>query len=122
MTPEQRALVADAISVYKQIRADIPAALPVWPLGLPGWTDPWIALGLRGREKTCATVWRRPAEESAAEQMLPMPHLLGHDVDVSVLFPHGTKAAIDRSAERGELAVHLPEAGTACLIAMDWKP
>jgi alpha-galactosidase len=118
MTPEQRALVADAIAVYKRIRADIPTSMPFWPLGLPGWTDPWIALGLRGAAKTYATVWRRPGEDSATGQTLLVPHLKGSEVDVSVLFPHDTKAVTDWSPATGELTVQLPVAGTACLIAM----
>ncbi|MEY9857054.1 alpha-galactosidase [Catenulispora sp. GAS73] len=118
MAPEQRALVADAIAVYKRIRADIPAAVPFWPLGLPGWTDPWIALGLRGRARTYVTVWRRPGEESAAEQVLLMPHFKGRDLDVSVLFPQDTKSVIDWSPGTGELTVQLSAPGTACLIAV----
>ncbi|WP_370351157.1 alpha-galactosidase [Catenulispora sp. EB89] len=118
MTPEQRALVADAIAVYKRIRTDIPAAVPFWPLGLPGWTDPWIALGLRGAATTYVTVWRRPGEESAAEQTLPVPHLKGRDVDISVLFPQDTKSSIGWSPAAGELTVQLPVVGTACLVAM----
>jgi alpha-galactosidase len=44
--PEARALVHEAVAVYKAIRADLPRAVPSWPLGLPGWEDPWIALAL----------------------------------------------------------------------------
>ena len=32
---------------------------PVWPLGLPRWDDPWLALGLRGEADTLLTVFRR---------------------------------------------------------------
>jgi alpha-galactosidase len=118
MTPEQRALVAEAIAVYKRIRTDIPASVPFWPLGLPGWTNPWIALGLRGREKTYVTVWRRPGEESGAAQTLVVPHLKGREAAVDVLFPQDTKAAIAWNPETGELTVQLTGPGTACLIAM----
>ena len=118
MTPEQRALVADAIAVYKRIRADIPTSAPFWPLGLPGWTDPWIALGLFGKDRTYATVWRRPGGASPVEQALVIPHLKGCDVEASVLFPQDTKTGLGWSAGRGELTVHLPEPGTACLIRL----
>ena len=119
MASEQRAQVAEAITLYKRIRPDIPAAVPFWPLGLPGWTDAWIALGLRGRARSYLTVWRRPGEESEAGQVLVLPHLKGHDAKVSVLFPQNTRAVLDWRAERGELSVRLPEPGTACLIAVD---
>ena len=118
MTPEQRALVADAIAVYKRIRTDIPASVPFWPLGLPGWTDPWIALGLRGREKTYVTVWRRPGAESGATQTLTVPHLKSREAAVEVLFPQDTKAVIAWNPGTGELTVQLTRPGTACLIAM----
>jgi alpha-galactosidase len=118
MTPEQRALVADAMAVYKRIRADIPASAPFWPLGLPGWTDAWLALGLRSQEKTYLTVWRRPEGDSAAEQTLVIPHLRGRNVDVQVLFPQASKTVVDWQAGHGELTVGLPEPGTACLLAL----
>jgi len=89
------------------------------PLGLPGWTDPWIALGLRGRERTYVTVWRRSAQESAAERTLAIPHLKDRDATVRILFPQDTKAAVRWGAGRGELTVCLPELGTACLLTLE---
>lgn len=118
MTPEQRALVADALAVYKQIRTDIPAAVPFWPLGLPGWTDPWIVLGLRNSVKTYVTVWRRPGGGSAAEETFVIPHLKGRDVEAAVLFPQDVKTELRWLPGRGELTVCLPEPGTACLVAV----
>ena len=59
MAPAQQQLVADAISAYKQIRPDLAAAVPFWPLGLPRWTDPWVALGMRSSAATYVLVWRR---------------------------------------------------------------
>ena len=119
MTPDQRALVAEAMAVYKRIRADIPASVPFWPLGLPGWTDAWTAVGLRGAAKSYATVWRGPGADSVAEQVLSLPHLRGREARASVLFPQNTKTVLDWSADRGELTVHLPEPGNACLIALE---
>lgn len=59
MTAGQQNLVAQAISVYKQVRADLPQAVPFWPLGLPGWADPWVVLGMRSQDATYVVVWRR---------------------------------------------------------------
>lgn len=61
LTPEARALVHEATAVYKAIRGDLPGAVPLWPLGLPAWDDPWITLALRAPTATYITVWRRPA-------------------------------------------------------------
>ncbi len=47
MTDDQRALVAEAITAYRSYRPFVATAVPFWPLGLPGWEDPWIAHGLR---------------------------------------------------------------------------
>ena len=33
--------------------------VPFWPLGLPGWTDEWVALGLRCATTSYLTVWHR---------------------------------------------------------------
>jgi alpha-galactosidase len=33
--------------------------LPFWPLGLPGWHDDWLALGIRTDEETLLALWRR---------------------------------------------------------------
>ncbi|NUR60150.1 MAG: alpha-galactosidase [Catenulispora sp.] len=117
MTAGQHALVAEAVAVYKRIRADIPVSVPFWPLGLPGWTDPWVAVGLRGPGRTYVTVWRRPEGGSAAEQTFSIGHLVGRDTGAEVLFPSDSKAVVDWNAGRGEATVHLPEPGTACLIA-----
>lgn len=121
MSPAQRALVAEALSVYKRVRSDIPAALPFWPLGLPGWTDPWVASGLRGAMTTYVTVWRRDGDNP--DYRLPVPHLRGrHDVTVSVLFPAADDAEARWDPGAGELAVRLPREYTACLVALGHGP
>jgi alpha-galactosidase len=116
VSPEQRALVAEALSGYKRIRADIPAALPFWPLGLPGWNDPWIALGLRGAGTTYLTLWRRDGGRS--DIVLTIPHLRGRDAGASVLFPADGDVIARWDAHEGELTVRLPRPHTACLIAL----
>ncbi|KAL4999841.1 glycoside hydrolase superfamily [Aspergillus recurvatus] len=39
-------LVKEGMDIYKTIRGDLPAATAFWPLGLPGWHDGWVALGM----------------------------------------------------------------------------
>jgi alpha-galactosidase len=136
MSPAQRALVAQAVAAYKQLRADIANGTPFWPLGLPGWTDPWLALGLRGAEGTYLTVWRRGggAETSAAEtnaaeadadktgadaeRVLSAPHLRGENVTARVLFPESADGAARWNPEAGELTVRLPTSPSACLVTV----
>ncbi|HEU5354553.1 MAG TPA: glycoside hydrolase family 36 protein [Actinocrinis sp.] len=117
MTAEQRDLVAEAVAVYKLIRADIPRSMPFWPLGLPGWTDEWVALGQRAAHATYLTLWYRGGE-SGAEQTLALPHLRGHDLMPRVLFPATTDTDLSWDPGRGELTVRLPRGGTARLISL----
>jgi alpha-galactosidase len=59
MSAEQQDLVAQAVSLYKEIRPDFTGSVPFWPLGLPRWADSWVALGLRGTRRSYLLVWRR---------------------------------------------------------------
>jgi alpha-galactosidase len=123
MTDAQRALVAEAVDVYKALRADLPAATPFWPLGLPGWTDPWIAQGLRADASTYVTVWRRAAQDDGTsddgpDRALAVPHLRGRAATARVLYPSAAGAEAAWHAESGTVIVHLPRTDTACLMAL----
>ena len=126
MNPGQRALVADAVRAYKAIRGDIAAAVPFWPLGLPGWTDTWIALGLRAPGVSYLTVWHRDltGQLAAGEQSqitLPVPHLRGEPVTPRLIYPVCPGAAAEPAWDpaEGTLAVMLPRVPSACVIALD---
>jgi alpha-galactosidase len=114
MTTAQRALVADAVRVYKAIRADLAESVPFWPLGLPGWEDSWVAQGLRTAERSYLLVWRRGGPGSG-QAAVPVPHLLGSQVRTEVLFGTGQAEWWPAS---GELAVTLPQPPAACLIRL----
>src|ERR1035437_4549502 len=62
MSAEQSSLVAEAVSAYKGIRSEISRSVPFWPLGLPDWTAPWVALGLHGESSELVTIWNRSGE------------------------------------------------------------
>lgn len=112
MTPESRAMVAEAVSVAKSVRSDIRGSVPTWPLGLPGWDDPWIALSLHQDGSELLSVWRRNAAESAIQ--LALPHLTGRDLRVETVFPVRL-APWDTSwdAATGTLTVHAGDAPVA---------
>jgi alpha-galactosidase len=110
MTSTQQELVAQAITVYKQIRADVADALPFWPLGLPGWTDHWLAVGMRGGSATYVVVWRR--ENSTATQV-------GNELSLPMALYPQNGALLDWNTTSGELCVSLPRCPSACLIAFD---
>lgn len=124
MTEAQRRLVADAIAVYRSIRADVARAHPCWPLGLPGWTDPWLVLGMRTPDVTYLTVWHRerfgPGNDTGqdhSELAIPLPELASARVHVSVRYPQETAVA-DWHQDEARLVVSLPRTPSACLIEL----
>jgi alpha-galactosidase len=111
MTAHQLGLVRDALNTYKSIRGDLARALPFWPLGLPGWTDAWPALGLRVPDgPSYVSVWRRGGE---AELLLPIGHLAGRRIGAKVLHGSGS-AAWDGDA----LRVSLPRTPGVLLVRL----
>ena len=118
VTGDRMALIRSAIDVYKTIRAEIPVALPSWPLGLPGWYDDWLATALTSDSGTLLSVWRRSGTETVA---VPFPSLAGSEQAVEVLFP--TSAATPTpstvwNAADGTLTVRLPAAPGARLLRL----
>jgi alpha-galactosidase len=84
MTAAQRATVAAAVATAKELRGAIASGHPYWPAGLPDWTEPWVALGLRGDGDDLVSVWRRGGDAATA---LHLPHLAGRDLRVATVFP-----------------------------------
>jgi alpha-galactosidase len=117
MSPAQQHLVAAAITVYRAIRSDLAQAVPLWPLGPPGWDDPWLALALRTPDATYLTTWRRPPGGADAAR-LPLPHLRGQSARAEVLYPAEGPAQVSWDPAAGEALVALPEAPAACLIRL----
>lgn len=116
MDDEQFDLVRSAVSVYKEVRGEIGAAHPFWPLGLPGWEDGWIAHGLRGAESTYVMVWRRKSDDTG--RTLAVPHLRGASVRATVLYPGTSDAGVEWDAAEGRLTVSLPRSDTAVLVRL----
>jgi alpha-galactosidase len=133
MSETQRRLVADAVDVYKQIRAELPGALPFWPLGLPEWTDSWLALGMRTPGAAYILVWHRgrvvgtgaaigePTGLSAddrAEFALPVACLHDRPAVPEVLYPRTGQPPVSWDPRRGELSVTLRTTPAACLVRL----
>ncbi|MEV0195038.1 glycoside hydrolase family 36 protein [Nonomuraea sp. NPDC050691] len=85
MSPAERELVADGVAVHKRTRAEIAAAEPFWPLGLPTWSDDVIALGLRTGETMLLAVWQR--DGGPHDIQLDLPGLRGRGLRVETEYP-----------------------------------
>ncbi len=122
MSPPQRELVARAVRAYKEsLRPVIAAAVPFWPLGLPRWDAPVVALGLRAPGTSLVAVWRREpgAEPGTAELSLPVPHLRGAQAGVELVYPRDPRSAARWDPASGTLAVTLTGPPSACVLRID---
>jgi alpha-galactosidase len=109
MTPEARGLVAEGVRLHQQMRGTLKASLPFWPLGLPGWDDRWVALGMQRPEGDAyLIVWSRHGSDAGRRVLeMPLPETLAGR-DVRIAYPQaftGWDAAV-RPDGRLRLTVH----------------
>ncbi|MGK3958623.1 alpha-galactosidase [Arthrobacter sp. R4] len=117
LEPGQRAVVAEAIALYKGLRRAIPQSRPFFPLGLPAWRDDWVAQGafLEGRSVVVA-VYRRAGSQL---RHIGLPGEVGPRATVEVLYPSrtgGVAVLVPGPEGRLELKLELPEQNSARLI------
>lgn len=113
LSTSQLALVREAVATHKALRHRIARAVPFWPLGLPGWSDEVLALGLDLGDEQLLAVWSRaeaprtvviPGIGGAVEIVFPraMPDdswsIIDTDRTVSVSMPAGCTARVFRIA------------------------
>ncbi|BDV31863.1 glycoside hydrolase family 36 protein [Microbacterium terricola] len=111
MDAVQRALVAEAVGAAKQLRGSVSAGHAHWPLGLPAWDAPWVALGVSGDSDDIVSIWRRGGSGSTT---LALPHLAGREIAVSTVFPqHLPEWQSEWDATTGTLTVHATDATIA---------
>ncbi|MFD7509827.1 glycoside hydrolase family 36 protein [Streptomyces sp. NPDC059853] len=116
MDPGRFALVREAVEVYKGLRAELPGAVPFWPLGLPGWDDGWLALGLRTADGAgYLTVWHRDGDPV---RTLPLPAWRGRALEPEIRYPAAAPGSAQWSAADGTLTVTLPRTPTALLLRL----
>ena len=112
MSAEQRGLVERSIKAYKtEVQPMIAQSVPFWPMGLPGWDDKVLALGLRGTEYSLVTVWDRESEGKPVR--LSLPQYAGRKVSIEPVFPvEGVDAwPVSWDAASGEATVSVPNGG-----------
>lgn len=119
LSPRRRALVREALDVYKEIRRDIPEALPFWPLGLPGASGGWISLGLSRGSRRYIAVWRVSGDEPGIR--LPLRELAGREAVLSCAYPAEHGCSLEWDAEEGVIHAVLPPGVTARLLQLTLK-
>jgi alpha-galactosidase len=106
LTDNQRQLVSDAVQAHKGIRNLMPQTTPFWPLGLPGWSDEWVSLGLRddANDSLFITIWRRASSAGTATMSLPVPPTGRSWAAPQSIFP--TSSPLSVSLSGNEMTVH----------------
>ncbi|MGK3954254.1 alpha-galactosidase [Microbacterium sp. I2] len=99
LRPEQRAHIAEAVTLHKGLRSALAHSAPFWPLGLPAWDDDVVCLGLRGPDDDLIFVWDR----DAASHVFTIPGA----ARAETIFPAGD-TAWELSAAGDALAVAAP--------------
>jgi alpha-galactosidase len=114
---DQRAVVREALAAYRTIRSAVGRSMPVWPLGLPGWRDPWVVLGARDGDQLYLAVWRRAGQDDGGPDTLRVP-LPGRLVDeaVEVLYPCWGGESVTVTDDGGALELKLPALTSARLL------
>ncbi|MDI4647003.1 glycoside hydrolase family 36 protein [Cohnella hashimotonis] len=117
-----RALINEAVSLYKAERAHIRSSHPVWPLGFRSIADTagWNGVGLASMDgdRIVLAVWRLDGGEETTA--LPIKGWTGQAAEVRQLYPAGTDMVVEHGYEAadGVLRVRLPERYQARLFEL----
>ncbi len=98
MTDAQLGLVAEGVQLAREWDDAGLHAVPVWPLGLPGWDDPWIAVGRSTATETLVAVWWRGHGDPEATVDVPAG-------DVEIVYPRTRTAGLSVHAENAAVRV-----------------
>ena len=119
LSDAQMALVQEGMAAYRAVRARTRVALPFWPLGLPGWHDPVVALGMRDDEGELITVWRRSGPSTVR---VPRAAHTGRQLEVEVVYPTSLPTSVRWDAEAGEIVLDLPDEPAARTLRLRVLP
>ncbi|GLY16314.1 alpha-galactosidase [Kineosporia rhizophila] len=106
LSADALARVHEAVATAKTLRGDLATATPFWPIGMPGWGDDILCLGLRQKDGSAVfCVWSRGTEGAH----LALPHVGA----LTQIFPSG--AAWHTTAAEDHAVVTVP-AGPAAAV------
>lgn len=117
--PERKALVKEALDMYKKIRGDIKNALPFWSLGLSKFSDEWVSLGLKCENTAYLAVWRRESSDNTCQ--LPVNFLKGKDVKVECIYPSFSEDKFAFNKNTSAITARLEKQYTARLLRLSWE-
>lgn len=115
--PERKALVKEALDVYKTIRQDIKISLPIYPLGLSKFSDEWVCLGLKAENKVYIAVWKRESSQHVKE--IPLDFLKNKNVVATCIYPSFNENKFAFNKASGTLSVELKDSFTARLFKLE---
>lgn len=116
--PDRKALVKEAIDVYKTMRKDIKNALPFWSLGTSCFSDEWVSLGLKTEDTAYLAVWRR--ESSKDTCVLPIEFLRGKNAEISCIYPSFNEEDFTFNKNAGTVSVKLSKNYSARLFKLEY--
>jgi alpha-galactosidase len=111
---EQLAVVRRAVALYKQLRGDLGRSVPLWPCGVPAWSDDWLVAGARVPGRVLLAVWNRT--DRAGSVTVPATGL-GPPAPLQsrVLFTSSESAGTTEDHAEG-VTVSFPSGPSACLV------
>ncbi|HHG8771118.1 TPA: glycoside hydrolase family 36 protein [Raoultella planticola] len=110
LSDERFALVCEGIALYKTYRQHIPHLEPFWPLGMPSFTSPWLAFGLRNAREAWLAVWRMESDQEVIT--LPLPHV----ETMTCVYPRAEQQCCQPVVQLQTVNVALPQKMTARLF------
>lgn len=116
--PDRKALVKEAIDVYKTMRKDIKNALPFWSLGTSCFSDEWVSLGLKTENTAYLAVWRR--ESSKDTCILPIEFIKGKNAKISCIYPSFNEEDFAFNKNAGTVSVKLSKNYSARLFKLEF--
>ncbi|MDR1825498.1 MAG: alpha-galactosidase [Bifidobacteriaceae bacterium] len=118
LSAAQLALVQEAAALYPAVINHHVAAVPTWPLGLPGWDDSLVALATVADGAALVFVWHRPTATSPKGlAALPLADWAGATAKVETVFPTELAAwPATWDATSGTLNLNLDGIGEAARV------
>lgn len=118
LTPERKALVKEALDIYKSIRNELRTGYPVWPIGLSDYSHEWTVFGIRVEHAVYLAVYRRTGSQSTIQ--IPFPLFCDRNVSVSCMYPSFSEVPFSWNEKNGILEITMEKENTARLFKLSF--